>query len=136
MPTDPEDTIIARIGTLAAWTENTNLFKGFIRPLSSIVPQTAVFVNYSGGPEPVNFAQGGASPQEYEHAVQVLIRGEPEQYGSTRALADAIWVHLHDYSPGGGYFSVRATTSAPVFVDQDEVGSYIFVINMRLHTLE
>lgn len=133
MATDPEDSIIAKVGALAAWTENTNLFKGPLRSIDGVVPQTAVFVNYTGGPEPLNHSSSGV--QEYEHAVQVVIRGEPEQFGSTRALAEAIYAQLHDASISG-YYSVRATNSGPLYVDQDERGSYLFVVNMRLRILE
>ena len=135
MATDPEDSVIAKIDALGAWTENTNLFKGPMRAIGGPIPQTAVFVTAFGGPMPINFAPNSGALQEYEHAVQVLIRGEAGQYGATLTLAEAIFTALHD-SPPSGYYRCRSELGRPVHVGKDERGSFLFVVNLRLGILE
>ena len=136
MATDPEDAILTHIsGNVGSWVEDTNLFRGKVRPRSDYIPQQSAFVSLTGGPEPINFAPNAGTLQEYEHAVQIIIRGESEQYGATRALADAIYDYLHD-NPPAGWFRCRCQSGRAFWVDKDEHGGDIFVVNLRMGILE
>jgi len=135
---DPESDVLAAIsGNVGSWVENTNLFRGPVRAAmpDSIIPVNAVFVLNTGGPEPINFARGGSTPQEYEHNIQIVVRGEPDKYGSTRTQAVAIYSYLHDNDPSG-YIYLRATMPAPVYVGTDERRCDYFVMNFRAGILE
>jgi len=135
---DPESAIIALINGNDGWVTDTNLFRGPVYPdenVGSPIPREAVFVQLTGGPPPLDYSDGSISPQEYEYNVQVIVRGAPDTYGSTRTKAQTIWVLIHDTDPAP-YIAVRATTASPVPVGQDERRSFIFVINARLLIVE
>jgi hypothetical protein len=133
MATDPESDVLAKIATLAAWTENTNLFRGIAladEEYGDTIPRKSVFVQYTGGPRAESLFPSN-SIQYREYNIQILVRGDPDKYGSTRTLAQAIYDLVHDGSISGYWFS-RVEESAPVHVGQDERRSHLFNMTLTL----
>ena len=135
---DPESAVVTKIATMSAWTKNTNLFRGPLlgdEDYGAVIPRLAVFVRLTGGPPAMAFSGLTKSTQEHDYNVQVILRGNPDVYGSTRTLANAIYDTLHD-STITGYYSVRVVESAPIHMGQDERRSHIFNMNVRLRILD
>lgn len=135
---DPEQDVINQIATLSAWTIGTNLFRGDVladEDYGSIIPRKSVFVRFTGGPAAVAYSGLELSTQDRELNVQVIVRGDPDKYGTTRELAIDIYTALHDCNIVG-YYSVRVVEAMPVYVGQDERRSHLFNLNIRLRILE
>lgn len=130
---DPESDVLAKIATMAAWTEDTNLFRGPVyadENFGDVIPREAAFVTCYGGPKPISLFPD-ASVQERWFNVQVIVRGDPGKYGSTRTLAQNIYDTLHDSSISG-YWYVRCDNAHPEYAGQDEKRSHLFVVNLTL----
>lgn len=139
MAADPESDVLALIsGNVGSWVENTNLFRGQMQAAQpdSVIPVNAVFVAYTGGPEPLSFGAGSSySPWEKEFDVQIVIRGAPDKYGTTRSQAQTLFDYVNDRLPTGYHYS-RCSTSGPVPLGVDDRRCSYFVINLRMGKLD
>lgn len=132
-PPDHVAAVLALIATDAAWTTDTNLFRGQLRPVGTGVPQEAIFVRDTSGPEPIDFL----AVQEWRPRAQVIYRGNRGVFGTTHATARTIYTLVHDILPAG-YFECRAITPGPApfsFTDNNQEED-IFAINLRLGVLQ
>lgn len=125
--------VLALIATDAAWTTDTNLFRGAMQPVDTGVPQEAIFVLNTSGPEPINFI----ASQEWRPRAQVVYRGNRGLYGTSYATARAIFALVHDVVPAG-YFECRSISSGPNDLSGGSNNNEedIFTINLRLGVLQ
>jgi len=142
---DPERDVITILETLTisgmgALVEGTNVFRGPVMPASSLgntfpVPQQAIFVRVGGSTPPFFRPVGGT--QEKEWFVDIVIRGEPHDYGGARVAAQAVLDGVNGEIPdGGGYYYSKTQTSHPQWVDLEDSGAHVFVVTLLLKALE
>lgn len=118
----------------------TNCFVGPIRKPSGLVPGKAVFVKEysSNGPSPYM----DASRKTYRtFDLQIMVRGDVNQYSSTRQIADDIWHKMDRASAASlstastSYVRVTCAQSAPIYVGQDDQERDMFSVNVRLEAI-
>jgi hypothetical protein len=132
----PPDLVIANAlsAGLLGYTLGTNIFTGPIRPdeLTGI-PTASIFCLSSGGPEPMDYLQGGAhSPQLVTYGVEVYIRSNANEYAAGQSLARTCLGLLHDNPAGGGYYAQRVVYADPLYLGADEKGSHLFSLLVRM----
>ena len=138
MAADVESDILAVIDAATAYTEDTDLFRGPVLPPGVVggshpIPQKAVFVRFASGSPPV--VHRSSSVEEKEWLVDIIVRGEPLTYGTTRTSAQAILDAVND-NPPANYVDAKTMTSHPQWIDRDDAGSDYFLITVRLRKLE
>jgi hypothetical protein len=97
------------------------------------IPQKAVFVRFASGSPPV--VHRSSNVEEKEWLVDILVRGNPGAYKDTRDDAQTILDAVND-SPPTGYIDAKTQTSHPQWIDQDDNGSHVFAVTLRLRKLE
>jgi hypothetical protein len=129
MATAPDQDLVTLLnGAIGSLTENTNLFKGKMQPVSSYVPADSVFCLSSGGPAPQAYADGSAVEQ-YHPAVQIMIRNTNFLTGQTlaRSVRNAV-----NHATISGYIDVRIGGSDPLYINEEETGFHLWSINVEL----
>jgi hypothetical protein len=115
-----------------------NCFVGPVRKAGGGVPGKAVFVKEYSIAAPSPYMDN--SRKTYRtFDVQVMVRGDVNQYSATRQIADNIW-HRMDRVSGVSTASttyVRSTCSqsAPVYLGQDDQERDLFSVNLRLEAI-
>ena len=116
-----------------------NCFVGPIRKAGGAIPGKAVFVREYSAVEPSPYMDN--SRKTYRtFDVQVVVRGDVNQYSSTRQTADNIW-HKMDRAGAGistastTYVRVTCSQSAPIYLGQDDQERDLFSVNLRLEAI-
>jgi hypothetical protein len=138
MAADVESDTLATIDAATSYTEDTDLFRGPLLESGQIggtypIPQKAVFVRFASGSPPV--VHRSSNVEEKEWLVDILVRGNPGAYKDTRDDAQTILDAVND-SPPTGYIDAKTQTSHPQWIDQDDNGSHVFAVTLRLRKLE
>lgn len=119
---------------------SANCFVGPVRKAGGYVPGRAVFVKEYGGMEPSPYMD--ATRKTYRSFdVQIMVRGDVNQYANTRSLADSVWHKLDRASTATlstastSYVRVICAQSAPIYVGQDDQERDMFSVNIRLEAI-
>lgn len=114
-------------------TLGTNVFWGTIRESdpASGVPSKAVFCTLLLSPAPVNYCDGSRTPQGREPQVQVVVRGNANDYSTAQTLARSVKDALHDLPPTG-YDACRVTQAEPVPIGETNRGEHLFSLSVHL----
>jgi hypothetical protein len=127
-------------GASIAGVSTGNCFVGPVRKAGGYVPGKSVFVKEYGGMEPSPYMD--ATRKTYRSFdVQVMVRGDVNQYVGTRALADSVW-HKMDRASAATvstasttYVRIVCAQSAPIYVGQDDQERDLFSVNVRLEAI-
>lgn len=138
MAADVESDVLAVIDAATPYTEDTDLFRGPVLPSGQVggtfpIPQKAVFVRFASGSPPT--VHRSSSVEEKEWLVDIIVRGNPGAYKTTRDDAQTILDAVND-SPPSGYIDAKTQSSHPQWVDRDDSGSDYFAVTLRLRKLE
>lgn len=95
-----------------------------------LIPHRAIFVNATGGPPPRGYMDGGARTVWKASRIQIIVRGNPREYASTKTLADAVWSAC--WAAPVEDFHVRCEQSEPVSWGRDSVECNEFSIHVRM----
>lgn len=107
----------------------TNLFKGFVRRADATT-SPAVFVANTGGPPPEPYVSG-ARQSTVRATVQVMVRGAVNEFQAGETVARGVWRWLHQQDVPD-YIACYARDAQPVFVGEDDLGHYMWSINLEL----
>jgi hypothetical protein len=115
-------------------------FVGPMRKAGPRFPTKAVTILEYGGLMPHGF-QDGREQTYRRNDVQIRVRGEPNGYVATKALADNIWMTLNRpnlasfSSSTVDYVRIQPTQSGPIFLGENDVEQPEWSINVRLESL-
>lgn len=128
MATTPDLDIVNHLNTnVAALTKGTNLFYGPVRgqdtPDASYIPDEAVFVLSSGGPEPNAFLGSINTCEEIFSSLTIRVRSAPDDFDGGQTLARSVRDALH-HQTITGYVNVTVREADP---------AYLGVIDKKLH---
>jgi hypothetical protein len=132
MGTDHASTVRSRLISQVADLSASNCFTGLLRDHDQ-VPDKAVFVASSGGPEADHLF--GPSSDVKSARVQIRVRGTRGDRDTTYALADSCYDAVNRWRPSG-YISVTCDQSAPLPIGQDDNERYDYSINLTLRICE
>lgn len=118
---DAQEIVINRLAGFNGLAHGTNLFGGPPRPAGTGVPLAAVFVLPSGGRPREGYV--GQAVDLKPDWVEVTVRGEPNGYESSRAMARAVMDRLH-HAQVDGVVWLKVDQSAPEYVSEDDSGSH------------
>lgn len=97
-----------------------------------IIPHRAVFVLQSGGYQPTPYMDGTQTAWRTIR-LQVRIRGEPNDYKTTRDLAATVWSSMQQPSSlTGSYVRVTCDQSAPFYLGKDDLQCDEYSVNATL----
>lgn len=118
------------IGTL---TINTNLFTTEQREPGFEIPQLAVFCLQNGGDTPESYCNGSdpTGVRLYKPAVLIRVRCAPHAFATGQALARSIRAAIHELPPSG-YIACIVRESEPVFIGEEDNGSFTWQLNADL----
>jgi hypothetical protein len=102
----------------ASVTASSAVFLGKVRPSGDGIPHLSVWITTIGGWQPQE-VMGTASTTYYTRTVQIRIRGNPNDYGTALALAQAIHGKMQRAAIPG-YVRVTCPQSAPMYLGQDD----------------
>jgi hypothetical protein len=125
------DRLVATVtGLILGGSANGNTFAGPEQPPSSLIPHSAVFcVCYSGEATPYL----GTGTDARSFAVQVLIRGNVEDYEGAATRAYLCWQTLQRFLPVvTGYIDCLCMQGGPVYIGKDDTEHPRFVVNVNL----
>lgn len=116
-----------------------DLFRGPERPPAKgefCIPDRAVFIWESGGVEPERCFDKEANLHQMRCNVQIIVRGEPNDYLSGKCLADEIhdWIRrfkLSDSCDPQVSF-VRQRESCPLYLGRDGSGHDVWSMNLEV----
>ncbi len=117
----------------------SNCFVGPMRKAGGAIPGKAVFVKEYSVVAPSPYMDN--SRKTYRtFDVQVLVRGDVNQYSATRQTADNIWHRMDRASSGIStasttYVRTTCSQSAPVYLGQDDQERDLFSVNLRLEAI-
>lgn len=109
-------------------------FCGPTRPAEPpAVLNKAIFIQETGGPPAEPYMDGTRSSYRFMR-VQVRVRGEPNDYQTTRDLAKTIWSNLQQSSTPmtGSYVRVTCDQSNPFYMGRDAYQNHEWVVNLTL----
>jgi hypothetical protein len=116
--------------------QGADLFIGPPRPpyIASgvvLIPERSAWIILTGGPEP-----GRVFNQDYAlhyTAVQIIVRGQPNQYIDGRDFAQTIWDELEGTQFVDNYnFLVLAREERPIFINYDENARPMWSMNFNV----
>lgn len=130
----PEIDIATHIANqLGALTLGTNCFHSPVRPANEaeLIPAKAVFSYVTGGTTPYDYC--GEDRAERRSRVQVIVRGDRDDYAGTLSLARSIRdvVHRSDTTLTD-YVQVRVMEEDPIPIGVDDQGLPMYSINAEL----
>lgn len=128
----PEIDIATHIADqLGTWTLGTNCFNAPVRPSNEaeLVPAKAVFAYVSGSVAPYNYC--GESRAQRQSRVQIVVRGDRDDYAGTLSDARAIrdTVHGSDVTLTD-YVQISTLDGEPIPLGIDDQGLPMFSINV------
>lgn len=109
-------------------TRATNLFVGGLRSADE-APSPAVFVQNTGGPEPVPYL-GGAREAWQRPTVQVLVRGPVDDTATAESVARGVY-ELLQMATISGYVAILSRASAPEPLGPDDDLRDILTMNFE-----
>jgi hypothetical protein len=136
-----ENDVAAHLAASLGLVVGTDVFTGQVRGVSDnqslpgAVKDRAVFVLLTGGLADVPIIDGGNAGREARPTVQIWVRGNPRDYDGGRTLSSQVYAAI-DKRPPSGYFEARATSSAPIYVRQDDQEHHEWSINVTLKRWE
>jgi hypothetical protein len=110
--------------TSTASLATTSFFLGPLPKAGNGVPAECVSVLVSGGPPPNEFMADGVGTYR-RHRVGVWVRGRPNGYLRTNAIAEQCWKALQAANLSG-IVRVVATASSPVYYGQTDLENDLF----------
>lgn len=121
--------------TSASGVSSNNTFLGPSRKAGNGVPIKAVFIIETPGYQPNEFMDGGLSGTYRFSEAQIRVRGLPNDYLNTRAMADAIWLKFQKPSTasitGRNYVRVFNLQSGPLYAGVNDQECDEFFLNVR-----
>lgn len=131
----PADVIVGMLANVSGMqvppASDANLFSGPEQPPGPYIPHAAVFCVGYGGSYPITLL--GVSQDIRGFDVQVLVRGEPDNYANAQSLAYTLWQSLQRVTaPSAGYIDVLCKQSGPIYLGQDDTEHPRFTINVQL----
>lgn len=90
----------------------------------------ALWVFVTGGREPVPHIDGGRTG-DYAPDIQVRVRSGADAWEAGQALARAVRDALH-CKPPAGYYDLRAASSEPFFLGQDDSGFFEWSVTFTI----
>jgi hypothetical protein len=131
MAATPEEDFATSLATRISRTLGTDIFRGRMRSAGDGIPHDSVFVRTSGGPPPLPY--GGQTAEETRFtALQVIVRGDPEDYDGALTTARSVRDQMHDIPPSASYIACRMQQSEPLPIGEDETGATMFSLNFEL----
>jgi Bacteriophage minor capsid protein len=125
----PADDLAAKLAALGHGTVGSSIFIGDELPVSSAVPETAVFVRVTGGP-PSNDTFRRLHGVRWP-TVQVLVRAPAHDYQAGQTKANSIFTTAHGAAISG-YSECKAMSSGPIYIGKDSQDRPKFSINFML----
>lgn len=117
-----------------------NCFIGPMRKPGGLIPGKAVFIKEYSLSAPSPYMD--ATRKTYRtFDLQILVRGDVNQYPATRQTADDIWHKMDRASTASlstsstGYVRITCAQSAPIYLGQDEQERDLFSVNVRLEAI-
>ena len=119
MPSSPDlDTAELLDTTVDALTLAGNVIIGPVRPSEKdALPSECVFVMQQGGLLPEGYLDGNVDAPEIRHPIiEVVVRGQPDDYKGGQTLARDVYRALHNVFPRSAYFYARIQHDEPIFI--------------------
>lgn len=110
---------------------DSDIYEG---PKDAKMPDTCIFMQPAGGPEPEDHF--GTNESVQEPVIQVRVRVTPDAYLDGVSDAHDIWQILHDERPSSDYSSSTMRQSSPLYLGQDDDGRHEWSINVQLFICE
>jgi hypothetical protein len=114
---------------LAAWTFNTNLFAGPLRPVDASIPAQAVFCESIGGLPGDGYC--GETDVMAHGRVLITVRYPGKEFSDGLAAARAIWSQAY-YAEVAGYFETKPTESDPTPMGEGDENLLTWTINVDM----
>jgi hypothetical protein len=122
-------------GYLDSRSLGSTVFMGPVRPADPpAIPRRVVFVLETGGIRPEAFMDG-ANTTYRRFGVQIRVRGEPNDYQTTRDLAKSVWTNMNLATTSGhtgSYIEIRCDQSNPLYMGRDAYQCDEYSINVTL----
>ena len=126
--------VATRLQAAGVGTVGTDIFRGGMRPPSSLIPHRAIFVTPSGGTGPSPLLETASGEDYFRPRVQIFIRGNVGAYILTQTLAESCITALHK-STISGFFQVLATNPEPLYLGLDDTEHPMFSVNIELYKI-
>lgn len=117
-----------------------NCFVGPIRKSGGFIPGKAVFIKEYSLSAPSPYMD--ATRKTYRSFdLQIIVRGDINQYSATRQMADDVWHKMDRASTASlstastSYVRITCAQSAPIYLGQDDQERDLFSVNVRLEAL-
>jgi len=130
MPT-PDSDIATRLQTAGVGTVGTDVFRGGMRPPSTVIPHAAIFVRPTGGIGPQPFLDAGSS-DFLRSVVQIMVRGDVGSYVTTYNKAQSCLDAVQKCTISG-YFQILARNPQPLYLGLDDTEHPLFSINVECY---
>lgn len=121
------DEIAAQLQVLGCGTVGTTIFTGYLPP----APDVCCVIYETGGQAP-EFRLGSAAIYYETPGIQVVFRGEPDDYAAARALAETAYRGLAQVEAttlSGTFYHGIAPTQAPVMYMRDGLRRPLISVN-------
>lgn len=137
MPVPDETAVTLLDGASIGLIRGENLFRGPVRDADERqggVPDCAVFVLVTGGPEPVRCVNGNQGPRLLYETLQVFVRSDVQSaeksFAEGQDLARNVWNAL-EAANATDFIKFDAQQSGPIYIGVDDTEHHRWSINIE-----